>query len=117
MSDETRNTLLTTNKYWYGISAVRTKATLQQRSTLFNATSVQTGGADLGRPFLNEAIIDTLKEEYFDGRKSLYKLYPQEFKQSLATEDGGRGLEIPPRLVALVATFVWFTADPHKFGG
>ena len=76
-----------------------------------NVPSVQTGEADLKRPFLNKAIIDILKEEYFDGRKSLYNLFPQEFKQSLTTEDGGKGSEIPPRLVALVATFVQLTVN------
>jgi len=81
-----------------------------------NIASVQTGDANLGRPFLNEAIIGILKEEYFDGRKSLYKLYPQEFKQTLTAEDGGKGLEIPPKLVALVSTFVRFTVYPCAFG-
>lgn len=67
---------------------------------------IQTGGVDLEWPFLNKAIIEILKEQYFDGRKSLYHLFPQEFKQGLATEDGGKGFKIPPRLVALAATFV-----------
>ena len=71
----------------------------------------QTGEANLERPFLNEAIIDVLKERYFWGKKSLYRLFPLEFTQSLIAEDGGRGLEIPPRLVALVATFVQSTGD------
>ena len=111
MTAETRATLLMTNQYWYEVSVVRTKNVLPHRS--FNNISMQTGEADLGRPFLNGAIIDILKEVYFDGRKSLYKLFPQEFKQSLTVEDGGKGLEMPPRLVALVATFVRFIASPY----
>ena len=60
---------------------------------------------------MNKVIVNILKEEYFDSRKSLYALHPQEFKPSLTTENGGKGLEIPPRLVALVATFIRFIAD------
>ena len=104
MNGETRTTLLSTNTYWYEVSPVGTKTGVGP--TLFDVRLVQTGEADLGRPFLNKAIIDILKEQYFDGRKSLYRLFPQEFKQGLATEDGGKGFEIPPRLIALVATFV-----------
>jgi hypothetical protein len=65
---------------------------------------------------LNEAIVDILKERYFEGKKSLYRLFPQEFTQSLTIEDGGKGLEIPPKLVALVATFVWLINDPRTPG-
>jgi hypothetical protein len=64
-----------------------------------------------------EAIVGILKEQYFDGRRSLFRVFPQEFKQTLATEDGGKGLEMPPKLVALVATFVRFIADAYTFSG
>lgn len=112
MDEVTRKNLLTTNSYWYETSVVCFQTTPQHTRCNWVAPPVQTGEADTSQPFLNKAIINILKEEYFDGRKSLYKLYPQEFKQSLATEDGGRGLEIPPRLVALVTTFVWFAPSP-----
>jgi hypothetical protein len=74
------------------------------------------GEANLGRPFLNKAIIDILKERYFEGRKPLHRLFPKEFPQIIATEDGGKGLEMPPRLVALVATFVRLMNDPGALG-
>lgn len=74
------------------------------------------GEANLGRPFLNEAIIDVLKEWYFQGRKSLHRLFPAEFPQSLAADNGGKGPEMPPRLVALVATFVWSMSDLYMLG-
>jgi len=108
MDDETCNGLLATNKYWYEVSAVSTQTIVH--NTTFNITLVQTGEANTGRPFLNATIIDILKEEYFDSKKSLYKLYPQEFKPTLVAKNGGKGLEMPPRLVALVATFVRSTA-------
>jgi hypothetical protein len=66
---------------------------------------------------LNEAIIDILKERYFEGKKSLYRLFPQEFTPSVPIEDGGKGPEISPKLVALVATFVWLMNDPRTLGG
>ena len=71
-----------------------------------NVVSIQIGGVDLEQLFLNKAIIGILKEQYFNSRKSLYYLCPQEFKQSIMTEDGGKGFEIPPQLVTLVTTFV-----------
>ena len=66
----------------------------------------KSGEANPERPFLNDAIIGIFKDRYFRGKKLLYRLFPLE---SLVAENGGRGPEIPPRLVALVATFVWST--------
>ena len=74
-----------------------------------------TGETNLRHVFLNEAIIDIIKECYFQGRKSLYQLFLEEFTQSLAMEDGGKGQEVPARLVVLVTTFVWLTNNPYIF--
>jgi hypothetical protein len=66
----------------------------------------QTGEPDLTRPFMNPAIIGILKNHFLTGRKAIHRLFPDEFKQNLPTEDGGQGPEVPPVMPALAATFV-----------
>ena len=66
-------------------------------------------------PFLNKAIIDIIKECYFQGQKSLYQLFPEEFTPSLTTEDDGKEQEVLARLVVLVTTFVQLTNDLYIF--
>ncbi|KAF9785139.1 hypothetical protein BJ322DRAFT_1108599 [Thelephora terrestris] len=96
------------DKKWFSCLKTATLNKVNTPLTLYWYEISPTGEANLGRPFLNQVIIDVLKERYFEGRTSLYRLFPQEFSQSLTTEDGGKGPEIPPRLVALVATFIYY---------
>ena len=90
MDEATHQELLTTNRYWYRISTVCTQIVLKHSRHGSKLLLIQAGEVDTGQPFLNGAIIDILKEEYFDGWKSLYKLYLQEFQQHLPTKDGGK---------------------------
>jgi hypothetical protein len=55
---------------------------------------------------MNLAIIGFLKKRFFAGRKPLHRVFPAEFKQNLPTAEGGKGPEVPPVMLALVATFV-----------